>query len=111
MFNLDVHVYSLPMRAARYNACGIRFRLGLRPAMIEPTEKPSAHIEVAPARPEQESIMANLLELYAHDFSEFHDLEIGAEGSATSGFRFIGVSLADIRFWSGWEANWRAWLW
>jgi predicted acetyltransferase len=80
MFNLDVHVYSLPIRAARYNACGIRFRLGLRPAMIEPTEKPSAHIEVAPARPEQESIMANLLELYAHDFSEFHDLEIGADG-------------------------------
>ena len=24
--------------------------------------------------------MANLLELYAHDFSEFHDLEIGADG-------------------------------
>jgi hypothetical protein len=25
MFNLDVHVYSLPITAARYNACGIRF--------------------------------------------------------------------------------------
>src|SRR5580658_3531125 len=80
MFNLNVHVYSLPIRAARYNACGIRFRLGLRPAMIEPTEKPISHIEVAPARPGQESVMANLLELYAHDFSEFHDLEIGADG-------------------------------
>ncbi|HMD16998.1 MAG TPA: GNAT family N-acetyltransferase [Terriglobales bacterium] len=48
--------------------------------MIEPTEKPSAYIEVTPARPEQESILANLLELYAHDFSEFHDLQIGADG-------------------------------
>jgi len=37
-------------------------------------------IAVIPARPEQESILANLLELYAHDFSEFHDLELGADG-------------------------------
>jgi predicted acetyltransferase len=43
-------------------------------------ERPSAHIEVIPARPEQEPILANLLELYAHDFSEFHDLELGADG-------------------------------
>ncbi len=50
------------------------------PTMIKRAEKPSAHIEVIPARPEQESILANLLELYAHDFSEFHDLEIGADG-------------------------------
>src|SRR5216684_2740960 len=48
--------------------------------MIKRAEKPSAHIEVIPARPEQESILANLLELYAHDFSEFHDLELGADG-------------------------------
>jgi len=48
--------------------------------MIERAEKPSAHIEVIPARPEQEPILANLLELYAHDFSEFHDLELGADG-------------------------------
>jgi len=40
----------------------------------------SEHIELIPARPEQESILANLLELYAHDFSEFYDLEIGANG-------------------------------
>ena len=38
------------------------------------------NIEVIPAAREQESILANLLELYAHDFSEFHDLEIGADG-------------------------------
>jgi predicted acetyltransferase len=48
--------------------------------MVEGAEQPSAHIEVTPAGPEQESILANLLELYAHDFSEFHDLEIGADG-------------------------------
>jgi predicted acetyltransferase len=37
-------------------------------------------IEVIPASPNQESILANLLELYAHDFSEFHDLELGEDG-------------------------------
>jgi len=50
------------------------------PTMTKRAEKPSAHIEVIAAGPEQESILANLLELYAHDFSEFHDLELGADG-------------------------------
>ena len=40
----------------------------------------SAHVEVVSARPEQESILANLLELYAHDFSEFHGVELGDDG-------------------------------
>jgi len=44
------------------------------------TKTPSAHIEVIPAGPEQQSILANLLALYMHDFSEFYDLEIGADG-------------------------------
>jgi predicted acetyltransferase len=39
-----------------------------------------AKIEVIPAAPEQEPIVANLLELYAHDFSEFHRLELGDDG-------------------------------
>jgi predicted acetyltransferase len=43
-------------------------------------ETPLLHIEVVPAAPEQEPILANLLELYAHDFSEFSDLELGADG-------------------------------
>lgn len=33
-----------------------------------------------PAAPDQEPVLANLLELYAHDFSEFHQLELGADG-------------------------------
>jgi predicted acetyltransferase len=37
-------------------------------------------LELIPATPDQGSILANLLELYAHDFSEFHDLELGADG-------------------------------
>jgi predicted acetyltransferase len=48
-----------------------------------------AHIEVIPATPEQEPILANLLELYAHDFSEFHDLELGPDGR----FGYRGLSL------------------
>jgi predicted acetyltransferase len=43
-------------------------------------QKPSATIELIPATREQEPILANLLELYAHDFSEFHTLELGPEG-------------------------------
>jgi predicted acetyltransferase len=37
-------------------------------------------LEVIPAAPDQEPILANLLELYAHDFSEFHNLELGPDG-------------------------------
>jgi predicted acetyltransferase len=43
-------------------------------------EKPSAHIELVPAAQEQASTIANLLELYVHDFSEFHHVELGADG-------------------------------
>lgn len=48
--------------------------------MRKPAAKPSAHIEVVPAAPEQAPILANLLELYAHDFSEFHDVVLGVDG-------------------------------
>jgi predicted acetyltransferase len=41
---------------------------------------PLMKIEVVPATKEQAPILANLLQLYAHDFSEFHDVEIGADG-------------------------------
>lgn len=33
-----------------------------------------------PATAEQQPVLANLLELYAHDFSEFHDLDLGPDG-------------------------------
>ncbi|HKQ79136.1 MAG TPA: GNAT family N-acetyltransferase [Blastocatellia bacterium] len=48
--------------------------------MTKLPEKPAAHIEVIAAAPQQEPVLANLLELYAHDFSEFHNLELGADG-------------------------------
>ena len=48
--------------------------------MAEHAKRSPAVIEVSPASSDQESILANLLELYAHDFSEFHDLELGADG-------------------------------
>jgi predicted acetyltransferase len=38
------------------------------------------NVEIIPASPEQEPILANLLELYAHDFSEFIRLRLGADG-------------------------------
>jgi predicted acetyltransferase len=39
-----------------------------------------AHVEIIPASPEQEPVLANLLELYDHDFSEFQPLELGPDG-------------------------------
>ena len=45
-----------------------------------PTEKPSMNIELVRAELSQEPIVANLLQLYAHDFSEFCDLDLGANG-------------------------------
>jgi predicted acetyltransferase len=46
-----------------------------QPAQIEVVQ-----IEVLPATPEQKPVVANLLELYAHDFSDFQDLELGPDG-------------------------------
>lgn len=43
-------------------------------------EMPLGQVEILPAALEQQSILANLLELYAHDFSEFHDVQIGEDG-------------------------------
>lgn len=37
-------------------------------------------VEVIRAAPEQEPVFANLLELYAHDFSAFHPVELEADG-------------------------------
>jgi predicted acetyltransferase len=60
--------------------------------MTERARKTSAHIEVTPAAPEQEPILANLLELYGHDFSEFQDLDLGPDGR----FGYKGLPL----YWS-----------
>ena len=48
--------------------------------MTQPGGAASPHLEVIAAGPEQMPILANLLELYAHDFSEFRNLEIGEDG-------------------------------
>jgi len=48
--------------------------------MTENPENSDARVRVAPASREQEPVLANLLELYAHDFSEFHDVELGEDG-------------------------------
>jgi predicted acetyltransferase len=42
--------------------------------------KPAPEVEVLPAAAGQAFILDNLFQLYAHDFSEFHDVEIGANG-------------------------------
>jgi predicted acetyltransferase len=42
--------------------------------------KPTPEVEVVPAAAEQAPILANLLQLYAHDFSEVLDVEIGEDG-------------------------------
>lgn len=43
-------------------------------------EKSSLRIEVVPAAREQEPVIENLLDLYAHDFSEFHAIELRPDG-------------------------------
>jgi predicted acetyltransferase len=49
-------------------------------------------VEVLPAEAEQEPVLANLLELYAHDFSELLDLRLGPDGR----FGYPGLS----RYWT-----------
>ena len=65
--------------------------------MKKPAEELSPELEVISATAEQQTTLANLLELYAHDFSEFHHLEIGASGRfGYPSLHFIGVNRADI---------------
>lgn len=59
--------------------------IGSIPTRFTKSPKPtlagaSAKIEVIPATAEQQPILANLLELYAHDFSEFLHLDLGEHG-------------------------------
>jgi predicted acetyltransferase len=42
--------------------------------------EPKLHFEVVPATLDQQPILANLLQLYAHDFSEFHTVDLNPEG-------------------------------
>lgn len=60
--------------------------------MIPGSEETSPRVEVVHATPEQEPIVANLLELYAYDFSEFHPMHPGPDGR----FGYKGLS----RYWS-----------
>jgi len=43
-------------------------------------ESSQSNVEVIAATSDQESVVANLFELYAHDFSEFHGVEVGEDG-------------------------------
>ncbi len=62
--------------------------------MTQPGDATSPHLEVIPAGPEQEPILANLLELYAHDFSEFHNIEIGED--ARFGYRSLPLYWSEL---------------
>jgi predicted acetyltransferase len=48
--------------------------------MTEPGSKPFAYVAVIPATAEQEPVLANLFQLYAHDFSEILDLPLQGDG-------------------------------
>jgi predicted acetyltransferase len=48
--------------------------------MSQPRWETDPPVEVVLAAREQEPVLANLLELYAHDFSELRDLDIGEDG-------------------------------
>lgn len=60
--------------------------------MTPGSQEASPSVEVVHATPEQEPIVANLLELYAYDFSEFHPMLPGPDGR----FGYKGLS----RYWS-----------
>ena len=44
------------------------------------SQSPSVRVELVPASREQEPIVAQLLELYIHDFSELLDIDVGEDG-------------------------------
>jgi len=60
--------------------------------MMKPANKRPQHLQIVPALRRHESILANLLMLYMHDFSEFCEIPISADG------RFIYKGLS--RYWN-----------
>jgi predicted acetyltransferase len=48
--------------------------------MMGDPEKMLPRIELVRATPDQQPIIANLIELYAYDFSEFYPIELGTDG-------------------------------
>jgi predicted acetyltransferase len=48
--------------------------------MTNDGEAASPLVEITAVAPDQESVLANLLELYAYDFSEFHNLNLDENG-------------------------------
>ena len=48
--------------------------------MQEPPDQKISSIRIIPAAHEQEPILANLLELYIHDFGEFQPIDLGPDG-------------------------------
>jgi hypothetical protein len=67
--------------------------------MTQHSQTAHPHVEVIPAVPAQAPILANLVDLYLHDFSEFRPLEIGDDGrfGYPPPFRLIGPILTGIR--------------
>jgi len=53
---------------------------GARDPMSLDDENRGLKIQLTAAAPEEEPVVANLLELYAHDFSEFHAIDLDANG-------------------------------
>src|SRR5262245_39859164 len=52
-------------------------------------------VELIAASPEQKSTIANLLELYSHDFSEYIDLKLGDDGRF--GYKHLSLYWSDPR--------------
>ena len=48
--------------------------------MTKQAKRRLANVEVVPATAEQKPLLANLIELYIHDFSEFLEVELGPDG-------------------------------
>jgi len=55
--------------------------------MIENATRLLRQVELSPATREDQAILENLLQLYAHDFSEFHRVDLGSDG------RFVYTNL------------------
>ena len=54
---------------------------------------PDVHIQLIPASRAQKPVLANLLELYTHDFCDFLDLELGPDGRF--GYRELDLYWSD----------------
>lgn len=74
------HTRGLSSHEAQLTRSRLNSKQGILIEIMSPTHRAFQNLELIPATPEQAPILANLIELYAYDFSEFLAIDLEEDG-------------------------------